>query len=324
MELPVQLEKAWTSLWIKNLPIAADRFNQVIIAGMGGSGIAGLLLIDLFGDKLTKPVTVWADYGLPGWADAKTLLIAVTYSGDTEEVLDSVKAAMERKMAVIAVSSGGKLMELAAIHDFPLFKINYSSPPRAALGHLYGSLLTLSAKLQLTNLSEEAYFQAVDELKKTVIQKHFLAKAEDLAVSLNNKVPIIIAYPPLSAVAKRYQNQFNENSKTFALAATLPEAGHNIVVGIEFAVTEKLEVLLLESKYGFSRNIARKKGLEKVFSQKEIPFVPLSVKSGSPLAEQFLFLHFGDLLSFYLAGVYGVDPTPTAAIDLLKSELIKL
>ncbi|KKU43538.1 MAG: Bifunctional phosphoglucose/phosphomannose isomerase [Berkelbacteria bacterium GW2011_GWA2_46_7] len=324
LEFHVQLEKAWTSIWTRDLKIKTDSFDRVIISGMGGSGIAGALLADLYGSKVTRPITTWADYGLPGWADARTLLIAVSYSGETEEELDSVKVAVERKMPIVAVTSGGKLEEMSGIHGIPLLKIDYKSPPRAALGHLYGSLLALATKIGLIDLTEKLYFQAVDELKKTVIQKHFLDKAEDLAVSLNNKVPIIMAYSPLSAVAKRYQNQLNENSKTFALAAPLPEACHNIIVGTEFAVPEKLQALLLESRYGFSRNIARKKVLEKIFSQKDIPLVPLSVKSGSPLAEQFLFLHFGDLLSFYLAGVYGVDPTPTEVIEMLKTELTKL
>ncbi|MEK7171167.1 MAG: bifunctional phosphoglucose/phosphomannose isomerase [Patescibacteria group bacterium] len=324
MDLPIQLEKSWTNIWTKSLPVTSNNFDKVIIAGMGGSGIAGALLVDLFENKLTRPVSLWADYGLPGWANDKTLLIAVSYSGDTEETIDVVKAAVERKMPVIAVSSGGKLEELSGIHGFPILKIDYQSPPRAAIGCLYGALLTIMAKLELIDLTEKTYFQAVEELKITIQRKSFQSKAEELAVTLNNKVPIILAYSPLVAVAKRYLNQFNENSKTFAVAAAVPEACHNLVVGTDFAVPEKLIVLFLESKYGFSRNIARQKVLEKTFTEKDIPFMPLSVKSGSPLAEQLLFLHFGDLLSFYLAGVYGVDPTPVEAIVQLKGELAKL
>jgi len=324
LDLPDQLEKAWTSIWTKSLPITGDSFDKVVIVGLGGSGISGALFLDLYGRKLAKPVTVWADYGLPGWADNRTLLVAVSYSGDTEETLDSVKNAVERKSPIIAISSGGKLEDLAGINGFTLLKVDYKSPPRAALGYLYGSLLTVMTKLKLTDLTEKSYFQAVDELKKSISQKTFPSKAEELAVTLNNKVPIIMGYPPLGAVAKRYQNQLNENSKSFALAATLPEACHNVIVGTEYAVPEKLLVLFLESQYGFSRNIARKKAIEKVLGQKDVPMVPLSVKSGSPLAEQLLFLHFGDLLSFFLAGVYGVDPTPVEVITLLKSELAKL
>jgi len=324
IDLPNQLEKAWTNLWIKSLPIKTNEIKTIIIAGMGGSGIAGQLVAELFADKCARPIITWADYGLPSWADETTLLIAVSCSGETEETLDATRQAIERKMPIIGVTTGGKLEELAGISGFPVVKFDYVGSPRAAVGWLYGSLLTILAKLQVIDLNEKAYFQALDELKTTVAQKQFLAKAEELAVTINNKIPAILAHAPLVAVAKRYQNQLNENSKTFAMAAGLPEACHNFIVGLDFAVPEKLIVLFLESKYGFSRNVARKKILEKWFEQKDIPFVPLSVKSGSPLAEQFLFIFFGDLLSFYLAGVYGVDPTPIEAIVFLKAELNKL
>jgi len=325
VEQPAQFEKAWTTLWIKEPPVKAEGVKNLILVGMGGSGVANELVIDLFGATGgAVPITAWHDYQLPSWVNESTLVIATSYSGETEETLDAVRLACERKAKIVAISKGGKLEELSKINGFPLLKIDYDGPPRTAIGHLYGSLLTVLAKLELINLTEKAYFQALDELKKTIFQKAFPQKAEDLAISLNNKVPLILAYPPLAAIAGRWQNQFNENSKTLAIRASLPEAGHNLVAGLEFPIPEKLTALLLESKYGFSRNIAHKKALQKVFSDKEISFIPLSVRSSSALAEQLLLIHFGDLLSFYLAGVYGVDPTPIEAIDKLKEEMAKL
>lgn len=324
LELPEQFEKAWTTLWIKEIAIKAEEIDQVVILGMGGSGVAGALFVELYAEKLKIPVTLWQNYQLPAWVNDKTLVIALSFSGDTEETIDGVKLAIERKCPILAISSGGKLQELSSIHGFTLVKIDYQSSPRAALGWLYGSLLTAMAKLKLIDLTEPGYFQALDELKKAIAHKIFPPKAEELAVTLNNRIPVIMAYPPLSTVAKRWQTQFNENSKTFALAAALPEACHNVIVGTEFPVPEKILVLSLESKYGFSRNNARKKALQKVLEQHEVQTLPLSVQSGSPLSEQLLLIHFGDLLSFYLAGVYGVDPTPIEPIVLLKKELSKL
>src|SRR3546814_634258 len=186
------------------------------------------------------PVVTWADYGLPGWADERTLLISVSFSGDTEETIDATKTAIERKMSLIAITSGGKLEELAGIHDFPLLKIDYQSQPRAAIGYLYGSLLTLLTKLQLIDLTEKAYFQAVTELQDANKSKILLPKAEELTVTISNKVPIILAYAPLASMARRYQTQLNENSKTLALAAPIPEACHNLIVGTEFTIPEKI------------------------------------------------------------------------------------
>jgi len=322
-DLPNQFEKAWTSLWIKDIGIDPKSIDNVLICGMGGSGIAGSLAQEFVQNTTPLPILMWSDYGLPAWVDEHTLVIAISYSGDTEETTDAIKTAVERQAKVIGMSHTGKVKELAAIHGFFHVVIDYDSPPRAALGWLYGSVLTLLAKLGLTTLKEENYFQALQELKTAVDQKIFLPKAEDLVVTLNNKVPIILAHAPLSAVAKRWVNQFNENSKTLALAGTLPEFCHNTIIGLDFAVPEKLSALFIESSYGFSRNILRKKIIQKILTEKEIPFTPLSVKAGSLLAEQWLLLYFGDLLSYYLAGVYGIDPTPIESITSIKEELKK-
>jgi glucose/mannose-6-phosphate isomerase len=323
-DLPNQFEKAWTNLWVKDLPVDVKGIQNILICGMGGSGIAGLLLQDLTREASPIPIEVWADYELPGWVNEKTLVIACSFSGDTEETLDAVKNAVERQAKIFAITSGGKLEEMAKAHNFPVVKIEYDSSPRAAIGWLYGSLITALAKLEIIPVKEGNYFQALDELKKTVAKKSFPQKAEDLAISLNNKVPLVFSHSPLSGLARRWVNQFNENSKTFAFAGTVPELCHNTLVGTEYAVPEKLIVLYLESKYGFSRNSARQKIIHQWFDKQQISFVPLSVKSGSLMGEQWLLIYFGDLLSFYLAGVYGVDPSPIAPITFLKEELAKL
>jgi glucose/mannose-6-phosphate isomerase len=323
-DLPDQFEKAWTNLWVKDLPVDTKGTQNIVICGMGGSGISGLLMQELTRDSSPISVQVWPDYGLPSWVNDKTVVIACSFSGNTEETLDATKTAVERNARLLAITSGGKLAELAKIHNFPVVHIDYESSPRAAIGWLYGSLITALAKLELIPVKENNYFQALDELKKTAEKKTFPGKAEELAITLNNKIPLVFAHAPLSALAKRWVNQLNENSKTFAFAGTVPELCHNTIVGTEFAVPEKLVILYLESKYGFSRNNARQKILHKWFESQHIPFVPLSVKSGSLLSEQWLLIYFGDLLSYYLAGVYGTDPTPIAAINFLKTELDKL
>ncbi len=324
MELPNQLEAAWTSLWVKDIGLTKEGINNIVFCGMGGSGISGAIVHELMEQSSSVPSTVWNNYGLPTWVNEQTLVVAVSYSGDTEETVDAIKVAVEKKTKLVAISTGGKVAELAKIHGFPLVEVKYQSAPRAAIGWLLGSVITVLTKLELLNIKEPDYFAALNELKATIGKKIFPDKAEELAISLNNKVPMIFSAPPLNGIAKRWVNQFNENAKTFATANFLPELCHNTIVGTEYAVPEKLMVLFLESRYAFSRNLARAKVLHKWFDSQHIPFVPLSVKSTSSLSEQWLLIHFGDLLSFYLAGVYGVDPTPITSIDFLKEELKKL
>lgn len=321
-DLPHQLEKAWTSNWTKDIALP-DKFEKVLIAGMGGSGIAGALAQELFAEQQT-PIFTWADYNLPAWADEKTLFVAVSFSGDTEETVSSVKAAVEKKIPTVLITSGGKLEELAQGHHLPLVKIDYDSAPRAAIGCLYASLLVVLAKTKKFSFKEDDLFRAIEELKASVSKKAFLPKAEELAMSLNNKFPLIIAAPPLLAVARRFMSQLNENSNTAAMTAALPELCHNLISGLDFAIPEKMTVLLMESAHAFSRNLARGKIVEKIFESKQIPFTPLSVRSSSQLGEQLLLLHFADLVSYYLAGVYGIDPTPIPEIATLKAALKKI
>lgn len=323
LDLPSQLEKSWAAYWIKEAPYKTEDFDNVVICGMGGSGIAGALAKELFVDS-AKPIETWADYRLPGFVGERTLVIAVSYSGDTEETVDSVRYAVEKKAKVLIISKGGKLEELSKISNIPFWVVEYESLPRAAFGWLYGLVLTALAKMQVVNLNEAAYFQAVNELKQTVEKKSFPDKAQELAMTLNNKVPVILAHSPLSTVAKRWITQFNENSKVFAYTSPMPEFCHNGIVGLDFAVPEKLSVMYLESKFGFSRNIARQKIISEIIADNDISFTPLSVRSSSALAEQLLLVHFGDLLSFYLAGVYGIDPSPIEAIIKLKDKLTKV
>lgn len=320
-DLPSQLEKAWTSLWIKDVPKL--EFDRIVICGMGGSGIAGMLAQDLLRSSKIS-IDTWADYGLPGWVTDKTLVIAVSFSGDTEETLDAVKTALELKSPVVAITSGGKLAELAKIHDFFLIPIEYESAPRAAVGWLYGLLLTLLTKLQVAALAEKQYFASITELKNTVSKQIFPPKAEELAMTLSNKVPMVLTSAPLGSVMRRWVNQFNENSKVFAFGAMVPELCHNTLVGIDFPIPEKLTVVYLESNFAFSRNNARKNLIEKLFNKNEVPFIPLSVRSENLLSEQLLLIYFGDLLSYYLAGVYGVDPSPVESINVLKEGLKKI
>ncbi|HSX42051.1 MAG TPA: bifunctional phosphoglucose/phosphomannose isomerase [Candidatus Saccharimonadales bacterium] len=321
-DLPNQLEKTWTTHWIKDLALP-NEFDQVLIAGMGGSGIAGALAQELFAAAPT-PIFTWADYNLPHWADDETLFIAISYSGETEETLSAVKQAAERKIPALVITSGGKMEGLAEMHGLPVVKLQPDLPPRAAIGELYGSLLVALAKTGHFPFKEGDLFRAIEEIRSSISKRTFEPKAEALAMSLNNELPIIAAAAPLGAVARRFATQLNENSKTTAFPAALPELCHNLIAGLEFAIPEKLTVLLLESSYSFSRNVARAKVVSQSFENQQIPVVPLSVQSSSQLGEQLLLLHFGDLLSYYLAGVYGVDPTPVEEIATLKEALKKI
>lgn len=321
-DLPNQLEKAWASMWTKELHVPMDGVTHIVVSGMGGSGISGALAKELF---LDSPIAIdtWADYGVPGYVNKNTVFIAVSFSGETEETLDAAKKAVEQGARLIAITSGGKLAEFATSQNAPVVKVDYQSSPREAIGWLYGSLLVTLTKLGVGNLTEAKYFAALEELKKVVHGKKFTPQAQTLALAIANKVPLVTTASPLTAVAKRWVTQLNENAKAAAICPVLPELCHNTLVGLDFPFPEKLQVLFLDSAFAFSRNILRKNIIKQVFEQKDIPFTPLSITSKSLLGEQWLYIYLGDLVSYYLAGVNGVDPSPIASINFLKEQLKK-
>lgn len=322
--LPIQLQAGWQSASSQTLRIFPEQVETILIAGMGGSGLPGKLAQELLVDSCALPIVLWADYQLPHWVNSRTLVIAISYSGNTEETISALKTAKERQAQILVISSGGKIQELATQFNAQFFLVDYNALPRASLGYQYAILLAILTKLGHLKLNDDSFHQVINELEKVIQPKLFFEKAEEIVLSLNNKVPVIFSFPPLTAVAKRWANQFNENSKTFAVAIDLPEACHNLIAGLDFAITEKLMIFSLESRYAFSRNIARGKVVRKVIEEKHIPIIPVTVNSGSVLSEQLLLIYFGDLLSYYLSGVNGIDPTPIETIVHLKQELDKL
>lgn len=320
--LPQQLRDAWVSLWTKELPWDGGGVDKVVVAGMGGSGVAGRFAKELFASESSLIFEVVSGYSLPKWVDSHTLVVAISYSGNTEETLNLAKEAAQAEAKLVVIASGGKLVDQAVETGY--LAVDYRSQPRLAIGWLYGLLLVLLVKLKLVGLTEAKFMGAVEELEKVVREKSFLEKAENLAVSISNRLPIILAYPPLTSVAYRWQTDLNENAKTTSFASAMPEFCHNLLAGLEFPSPEKLALILLESKYAFSRDVARGKTLESFCRKKTLTFFPISVRSNCQLAEQLFYVYFGELLSYYLAGVNGVDPTPVNTIESFKKELTKL
>jgi len=335
-QLPLQLQTAWYTAMKKDFK-PPEGITQIVIAGMGGSGIAGHLAADLTRDKLPYPIIIWSDYEAPRFIGKSTIFIAVSYSGETEEIIDATKAALASNASIYIISGPGKLADLAVKEQLPIVGIgNDGIPPRCALGSIYGSLLAVLSQLISPNVENnleaiessapsiidcDNITQSVRELEKVIDSRDFTDKAEQIAVRLTNRLPLILTNWPLLSVAKRFVNQLNENSNTFACLAEVPEFCHNGINGLDFFVSEKLLIFYLESKFAFSRNSRRKVIIEEICQQKNISYLPLSVKSGSILAEQLLFIYFTDLVSYFLAGINGIDPYDIDSINQIKEKL---
>ncbi|MDQ7038969.1 MAG: bifunctional phosphoglucose/phosphomannose isomerase [Aquificota bacterium] len=296
-----------------------SRFSRVLICGMGGSGIVGDIARSWAEHRGVRvPVLSYRGYGLPPWAEGKeTLVICVSYSGNTEETISNLETALRRGCYTLAVSSGGKLEEIAEEMKIKHFKIPGGYAPRYALGFM------LSKVLSLLGIDREEIEDARENLRDRVRESE--ERGKDLAERVYGYIPLIYATPLTEAVAFRWKTQINENSKTQAYFATLPELHHNEVVGLDNAeVRSRFFFLLLFDPKDHHRVKLRVDITAGIL--KDLGIVPeiLSGEGNSYLARTLHLIYTGDWTSYYLALRYRFDPLPVKVIDRIKERLSEI
>jgi len=326
--LPQQCHTAWHKAKDFELPRDYARIDKVVILGMGGSAIGGDLLRN-FISRLTKPIVfVTRDYDLPAFVDDRTLVITSSYSGNTEETLSAFSQALERKCKKLAMTTGGRLKTMAQNAKVPLFVIDHASQPRAALGYSFISLIAFLQKLSLVKdktAEVERMIQDLErllgELKETIPTSSNPAK--QLATKLQGKIAVIYGAGILSAVARRWKTQINENSKAWAFHETFPELNHNAVVGCQFPseLAPKLYVVLLRCPSLHPRTLIRYQVTCELLEQNSISHQIIDSQGESELSQMMSLVYLGDWVSYYLAILYQTDPTPVKVIDYLKKRL---
>ncbi|MSQ14756.1 MAG: bifunctional phosphoglucose/phosphomannose isomerase [Dehalococcoidia bacterium] len=326
--LPDQCRKAWQDGLDLSLPATYRSISEIIIIGMGGSAIGGDLLRSLTLDISPIPITVSRDYALPKHADANTLVIASSYSGNTEETLSAFAEAMERGCKTIAMTSGGQLAQTATLKGIPFFEITYKGPPRSAVG--YGLFPALAALQNLGIIPPMG--QQVDDaanllgemaatIDETVPEESNQAK--QVARRLVGAIPIIYGAGILSEVAHRWKTQINENSKGWAFYELLPELHHNTATGYLFPTAAKTQavVVMLHAASLHHRVSLRYQITEEVLKNSGIPYLLIEARGETPLSQMLSTVLLGDYVSLYLAMLNEVDPTPVPTIDYIKSRL---
>jgi len=328
-ELPQQCRAAWALARGLELPPGYGAVRHVVILGMGGSAIGGALLQGLVAGECAIPLTVVRDYTLPAFARGPGyLVIGCSYSGNTEETLSAFGEALERGTRPMVITTGGKLAALAQERGIPLVRFDYQSQPRAALGYSFTLPLGVCWRLGLLRDYSADLAEAVQvmeewraEMGPEVPTAHNAAKR--LAGQIAGCLPVVYGAGFLSAVANRWKTQFNENSKHWAFFEVLPELNHNAVVGfgIPRAVREQTIVLMLRSSLDHPRVQVRWEVTRELLLRKGVAAETLQGRGESRLAQMLSLSLFGDYVSFYLAMLNDVDPTPVETIAFLKQRL---
>lgn len=297
--------------------------SSIVVAGMGASGIVGDLLSDWLSNDISIPITTNKTITLPRFVDEDTMLIALSYSGNTKETLLALEEGLERTSNVLCISSGGKMLDLCKEKELNHVKVPPGYPPRSALGYLFGSAAYALKSAGIHDRGDEVE-EAASHLKwlrdmLATGQETSANPAKSIATGLKGLIPIIYAYDEMRSCAKRWQTQLNENAKVLCWSTPLPEMSHNEIVGLDadekgekFAMVflrDKGEPEFARNKFEFLKRRMKNKVLE-VWSEGK-----------GRLARMMHLIYVGDFVSYYLAILRGIDPMTVEIIEEMKREV---
>jgi len=295
--------------------------HNVVIAGLGGSGIGGDIVREITSLNCKLPVVVTKGYFVPDFVNDNTLFIASSYSGNTEETLQALEMAIERKAKIVCITSGGKVLALAQQHQLDHVVIPGGFPPRSCLGYSITQLLFIFKFFGLINMDvAQDIAAAADLLDQEEENIHQLGHA--ITASLKGKSPIIYSTTYFEAVAIRFRQQLNENAKMLCWHNVIPEMNHNELVGWR-SKNDDLAVILFRDPNEYSRNDLRIEINKNVIKNYTSTFIEIMAKGKNHLEKAMYLIHIGDWISCYLADQRGFNATEIDVINNLKSALSK-
>jgi glucose/mannose-6-phosphate isomerase len=326
--LPDQIRDGWAQTRRLTLPQAYRDADAVAVLGMGGSAIGADLVRGIFADRLRVPLLVVRDYELPAFVRPTTLVVASSHSGATEETLTAAEQAIERGCPLAVIATGGPLAERATADALPFLRFEAEPQPRLAAGWgvvLLAGLLERAGFLTVTDAE-------VDEAAEVAGARYAACGpdvptetnvAKQLAFAAVDRLPVVIGAGHLAAVARRWKTQLNENAKSWGAWDELPEATHNTVAGLlePDTLREHLFVVLLGSAHDHPRTALRRDLLGDLVEASGTAASRVTAEGRGRLAQVFDMVVLGDLVSVYLACLYGFDPTPVDAIAAVKERL---
>lgn len=309
------------ALWrIDSARLGSLEAPAAIACGMGGSAIGGDLAVAAYGDRLSAPFVSERGYALPAWAPNGSAVLCSSYSGNTEETLSCFEAAGKIDAKRLVATTGGELAGLAREQGVPVIGLPAGLRPRAAVGYM----LAVSAELARVSGAAPSLHSEIEAAAVHLeSRREALAEASAaIASQLTGSAPVIHGAGLTAAVAMRWKAQINENSKTAAFFSELPESNHNELVGWEGSPESgRFACVLLADPDQHPRTQRRLELTAKLAEPGASAVVRVSAEGATRTERMMELVMLGDLVSLQMAAARGIDPSPVAVIDQLKSEL---
>lgn len=325
---PEQVEQAFRGCSdISGLPRRED-IQNVVVLGMGGSGIAGDVLHAVASPMLPVPVSVVKGYACPHFVDETSLVFAVSFSGNTEETIEAATDAALSGAKMVVVSGGGELGRLAEAWGAPLVGVPDLPFPRAALGGLAVPPLVALWRIGLLPGGDHFIKRAIDQLRRRrdelAIEGESSAAAE-VARTIGTTVPLMHGSGPLAGTAAlRWKSQVNENAERLAFYSTQPELCHNEICGWASSskqIGELLTLVQLRHDGEHPQTGRRFEITADLIRPWAANVVEVRAEGEGELAQLLDLAYFGDYVSLWLAVEAGIDPGPVEVLSALKARL---
>lgn len=288
-------------------------YRRFIVIGMGGSHLAADLAIMA---KPELPLTIWSDYGLPPEDLRGALIIASSYSGNTEETIDGLRLALKKKQPSACIAVGGKLLTIAKKNNLPYIQLpDTGIQPRSALGFSLRALLAILGDAK-----------GLSEIKKlaTVLKPETLAgRGKTLAKMLADHVPIIYASRANLGIAYNWKIKFNETGKIPAFYNVLPELNHNEMTGFDVVprsshLSEKFSFIFLRDRSDHPRVQKRMTILEGLYRDRGLPVVAIDLIGKNRFEKIFISLLIADWAAVATAELYGLESEQVPMVEEFK------
>ena len=332
-DLPAQCRRAWDEAKEIELPDEWRRCTEVIIAGMGGSAIAGNLAADLAGPASVTPIRVVRDFNVPGLSGKQAsgpgqLIVVCSFSGETEETLSMFAQAQVAGTAMAVITGGGTLRRLAAEAGIPVLTVDAPGEPRSAVGYNLMLLAALLDRIGWLSISDQDVSAAVSAAESMALEVGVETptrtnQAKLLAGDLLGRLTLVYGGGIFSGMALRWKSQINENGKSWAFAESLPELLHNSVESYSGGpeIRQRTTALLLRPNQPTPEIKRRYAVLGEMLDREGIEKRVFTGVQGGPLTQMLSMIVLGDYISYYMGLLNDKDPSATHNIDQLKERL---